>query len=146
MLLMIAVLSLPILLLGKPLYQRREANMTTALYQSIGEGSQAAADVEMDGYTRLRLSLIPSRITHLTLQWGTHMITRSSTLARFSLTKPSTLSSLHWAVSPTLHLTFVSGLSLSLTRNSPKSFITTSCMDTGCACLGTILGLQEAQL
>jgi V-type H+-transporting ATPase subunit a len=49
MLLLIAVGSLPILLLGKPLYLRRQANMASAAYDSL-DGS-SAADVEMEGYS-----------------------------------------------------------------------------------------------
>merc|ERR1712080_816878 len=47
-LLLIAVVSLPILLLGKPLYRRRQANMATAPYQSIDSETEASANIEMD--------------------------------------------------------------------------------------------------
>merc|ERR1712072_116451 len=52
MLFLIAVASLPILLLGKPLYLRRQANMAKESYQSLAyQEGPSSADIELDGYT-----------------------------------------------------------------------------------------------
>jgi len=50
-LLLMAVASLPVLLLGKPLYLRRQAQQKAASYQSL-EG-EPSTDIEMDGYNEL---------------------------------------------------------------------------------------------